>query len=310
MIRDFRADDAPALLALLTTDFPEEEALTGSRPDGYTRVIRRIYRWDARLLLAVAAAFGRPVFRFFVVEEDGRLVATTLLTFPARAGFVSMVAVDRAYRRRGFAKALLERARLGAARARRRYVALDVLATNAPARALYASLGYRPLRESRVMVWEGEPPSATPPPTSVRPFRRADVRPLLALARGAAPAEVEEVLPVGPGQFGSGGIATRALEGETAAWVVDRGRGAEAYVAVSRSGAMTAAHLSAPIVAATADPAAVEGLVRTAVDWCARRGAPRLISQVPLSSAAARAALDGGGFHDALAIWTLYRTVA
>jgi ribosomal protein S18 acetylase RimI-like enzyme len=307
VIRELRADDAPTLLALMQRDFPEEEALMGWQPDGFFRVVRRIYRWDARLLLGLAAIFGRRVFRFYVVEEDGRLVATTLLTYPARAGFVSMVAVDRAYRRRGLAKALLERARLDAVRAGRSYVALDVLATNAPARALYDALGFRPLRESRIMAWEGSAPDAPVGENAVRPFRRPDVAALLPIARRNAPPEVEEVLPVGPGQFGGGGIVDRALEGETAAWVVDRGSGPEAYLGASRSPAMTAAHLSAPIVAASADAAAVAGLVRTGVDWCARRGSPRIVSQVPLANATGRAALDGGGFHDALAVWTLYR---
>lgn len=306
-MREFRSADAPALLQLFERDFPEEQALMGMRPDDFLRVVRRIYRWDVQLFVRLAALLRRPIFRFFVIEADGRLVGTTILTFPRGAGYVSSVAVDPAYRRRGFAKQLLQRAGEGARRAGRRYLVLDVLANNTPARTLYEAIGFRPLREVRMMVREGGPPAPAPSSPTIRPFRSADVRPLTEIARRAAPPEVEAVMPVTEAQFGGGGVVTRTLEGETAAWVIDAGRGPEAYVSASRSPAMVAAHLSGPVIGPAADPAAVADLVRTGIDWCAQRGAPRILSQVAVANATGRSALEGGGFHDALALWTLYR---
>ena len=98
MIRDLRKVDAPRVLEFLQTQFPEEEALLGTRPEGFAKVVHRVFRWDAQLVIRLARLFGRPLFRFFVVEEDGRIVATTLLSFPERSGYVSMVVVDPAYR--------------------------------------------------------------------------------------------------------------------------------------------------------------------------------------------------------------------
>jgi len=268
--------------------------------------VRRIYRWDARFVLGLLALFGRRIFRFLVIEEDGHLVATTLLTLPARAGFVSMVVVDPAYRRRGLARTLVERARAFSARAGRPYVALDVLEANTPARTLYEALGYRPLRELRRMAWEPDRGVPTARSPHVRPFRRADAAPLAEILRRSAPPAVEEVLPVSARSIGGWGVA-RALLSEEAGWVVDRGRGPEAYLSVVRSEATTAMHCSAPIVAESTDPNDVAALVGMGLSWCTARGAPRVLAEVAVANARGRAALEGGGFRDALALWTLYR---
>ncbi|MGA9840115.1 MAG: GNAT family N-acetyltransferase [Thermoplasmata archaeon] len=310
MIRDLRKADAPRVFEFLKTGFPEEEELLGTRPEGFARVIRRVFRWDTRLLLGLARLAGRPLFRFFVVEADGRIVATTLLSFPERAGYVSMVMVDPGYRRRGHARALLERARAATQSTGRKFVALDVLAQNAPARALYERIGYRPLRESSYLVREPGPVEPGPPSPSVRPFRREDARPLVAIARRSTPAEVQEVLPLREASLRPSGFVGRLLQSETAAWVVDRGRGPEAYLAAVATATTSAGHCSDPIVAEGADAASVAALVRTAVTWCAAHGAPRILTQVPAANLRGRAALQGGGFHDALGLWTLYRSAA
>ena len=134
MIRDLRKSDASRVLELLKAGFPEEERLSGTTPEGFHRIVRRVFRWDVRIALRVLSWSGRPVFRFLVVEEDGRVVATTLLSFPERAGYVSTVTVDSAYRRRGFARGLIERAAEIARAAGRKFLVLDVLDQNVPAR--------------------------------------------------------------------------------------------------------------------------------------------------------------------------------
>ncbi len=314
MIRDFQPGDASAMVRLLTTQFPEEEALLGTRPEAFFRVVRRVSRWDARILFALLRWVGRPAFRMLIFEEDGHLVGTTLVTFPARSLYLSMVVVDPAARRRGYARALLERAVEIAERMHRRYVVLDVLANNTPARTLYEQrLAYRPLREVALMTRE-HPEDAGPERTTlapgVRPFHRRDDPALVAIARRQTPPEVQEVVPV-PAHLLAGARSTRRiLESETGAWVADRGAGPEALVVATWAPGQEAAHLSDPIVAENADPTLLAELVRTALAWCGARHAARTITMVPRYNASARACLEREGFRDALSTWTLYRPVA
>ncbi len=314
MIRDFRSGDAPAMVNLLTTQFPAEEALLGTRPEMFFRVVRRVMRWDARLMFGFLRLLGRPVFRLLVFEDDARLVGTTLLTFPAGAVYLSMVVVDPAVRRRGYARALLERAAELAQRMRRRYLVLDVLTDNTPARTLYEDrLGYRPLREVAFMVRE-HPEEVGAERTTLAPgirrFEERDNAALVALARAQTPPEVAEVLPVPRRLLADARTTDRIFESRTEAWVVDRGSGPEALAVATWSSGREAAHLSDPIVAASADPALVSELFRTAVAWCGARRAVRVMSSVPQYNARGRAALEREGFHEALSTWTLYRPVA
>jgi ribosomal protein S18 acetylase RimI-like enzyme len=310
MIRELRKADAPRMIELLRIGFPETEELLGTDFAEATRVVRRIFRWDTQLVVRLARWFGRPLYRFFVVEEDHQVVATTLLSFPERAGFVSQVVVDPAYRRRGYAVALLERARVATQATGRRFLALDVLAQNTPARALYERLGYRPLRELTCVVYDPGPEAPGSAPSAVRPFRARDVPPLLEIARRTVPPAVQEVFPVREGSVRFSGSIDRILASETAAWVVDRGRGAEAYVSATWSAVTAAGNCSAPIIGEGLDAADAEALVRTAVDFCTARGSVRVIARVPTANVRAHAALLGGGFHDAHTEWTLYRPVA
>lgn len=311
-IRDLRPADAATLLEFLRRDFPEEERLMGTRPDGFDRIVRRVFRWDTRLVLGLLRRFGRPVFRFFVDEEGGRIVATTLLTFGARAGHVSMVAVDPAYRRRGLATQLLDQARRASARRGRRYVALDVLDTNAPARALYERLDYRPLRSTAYVVREAPatPAAAIPTPEGLRPMNRDDADALARIARRQRPSPVAEVLPVSAGEISGSAWVSRILASESAAWVIDPGTGPLAWVSATSSSATEAGHLSAPIVDPSVRPEDAAALVGIAAAWCTARGAPRLIALVADENARGRAALEAAGFHDELRFWTLYRPSA
>jgi [ribosomal protein S18]-alanine N-acetyltransferase len=311
MIRDLRRADAAEVYRLMKDNFPEEEALLGTDPEGFLKVVRRVYRWDTQLLIRLAALFGRPVYRFLAVEEDGHIVGTTIVTFPERSGYVSSVAVDPAYRRRGLARALLERSREIAARAGKRYVALDVLAHNTPARTLYERIGYRPLRETSMMAREpGVSLGGQTSSPSIRPFRKSDARPLVELARRSTPPEVEEVLPMRESYLAPATFVARILESESAAWVVDRGHGPEAHVGASRSAFGATAHLSSPIVSESLDDATTAELLRTAIRWSLAPGPRRVLTQVPVANERSRSALRAQGFQDALSLWTLYRPAA
>ncbi len=314
MIRDFRLSDSGQMIALLTTQFPAEEAIMGSHPDRFLKVVQRVYRWDSRLLIGLLRVFGKPLFRLLVVDEGGRAVSTTLLTFPGPSVYLSMVATDPSARRRGFARSLLVRAQEIAQRMGRQYMVLDVLTDNTPARALYEGrLEYKPLREVSFMVHDRPAefgPERTPPPAGVRTYRRSDEAGLLEIVKNQVPHEVARVLPRKTTGFRGSGLEERLFEAERVTWVVDRGSGPEAALNCIRSPDSDAAHLSDPIVSATADPELVHEMVRAAGAWCAARKAVRIATQVPVANITGHAALAREGFHDALSLWTLYRPVA
>lgn len=311
MIRDIRRSDAEVLFRLMDREFPEESALLGGRPEAFQRVVRRAFRWDTRFVVGLLRLFGRPIFRYLAVEADRRLVATTMVTFPRRSAYVSNVVVDPAYRRRGFAKMLLEEARRTARGAARRYLVLDVLDTNTGARTLYESLGYRPLRSTTHLVHEDVARFAPPRPRNpaIRPFRNPDAAALLDIAGRETPAPVLEVLPPQESRFIPSPFENRLLETVQGSWVVDRGHGPEAHVSASCSAVFAAANMSAPVVAESVEPGLAVELVRTAGAWCAERAARRILSPVTDDNGRGHAALAGAGFQNALTSTTLYRTV-
>ncbi len=312
-VRELRAADAPRILEFLQKYFPEEEALMGTRPEGFRRLIHRVFRWDTRFLLGLFRLLGRPIFNYFVIEEDGRLVASTMLTYEGPSGYVSMVVVDPAYRRRGFAQTLLERARATSERRGKKFVALDVLAHNAPAIALYERLGYRRLRASGFMVLDStDALVARPEPSSpaIRPFRLTDADAIVAIVRERNPAEVERVLPMRTGELRGSSLIDRVLEAQVAAWVIDRGKGAEGWIRATVTQMSDASNVSRPIVAPTVEPELAVSLVRTAGSWCAARRPGRILSMITEENQLGRAALEGAGFHEAIASYTLYRPVA
>jgi ribosomal protein S18 acetylase RimI-like enzyme len=314
VIRDFRPSDGPQLISFLTTQFPAEEAIMGSHPDRFYKVVKRVYRWDSRFLLGLLRLFRKPVFRLLVVDEGGRAAATTLLTFPGPSVYISMVATDPTMRRRGFARSLLLRSQEIARGLGRQFLVLDVLTDNAPARALYeGGLDYQPLREVSFMVHDRPAdfgPAPDPLPPGIRPYQKSDEAALLAIVRSQTPPEVARVLPRKTTGFRGSGLEERLFEADRASWVVDRGSGPEAGLLVIRSPDADAAHLSDPIVSGTADPALVRAMIRAAGAWCAARNAPRIAAHVPRANRTGRTALEGEGFHDALSLWTLYRPVA
>lgn len=82
-------------------------------------------------------------YRFFVAEEDGRVVGYAGLLTCLDEADLTTVAVTEAYRRRGIARALLEEIQLYAREREIRYLFLEVRASNQPARALYEKCGFQ-----------------------------------------------------------------------------------------------------------------------------------------------------------------------
>lgn len=307
-LRELRHADGPRLFALLKSEFPEEEAILGMRPEGFEAILRRLYRADVRFVLGLLRLVRRSPFHLYVLDDGRTIVATTLLSFTARAGFLSTVVVAPEARRHGYARQLIERARAETARRGRPYVVLRVLEGNAPARALYASAGYAELGRERFAVHES-PASLRgyPEERSVRPFRPDDAGRLAEIANAGRPELWREVLPVRPQDLHSRTFADRVFAAQTAAWVVDRGRGPEGFVAASSSPATEAAHLSTPILGPQLEPAHAAGLLRTAGAWLADRSPVRVVTSVAESDRPARAALQEVGFHEGIADLALYR---
>ena len=315
MIREFRRAESARLYALLRENFPAEEALYGTRPESWDRIVRRIYRADTRIVLGLLRLVGRPVYRFFVVEADGTMVATSLVSFAARAGYISMVMVDAPYRGRGYARRLLARCAAATRAVGRPYIALDVLRDNAPAIALYRSEGFLPLREMGFYSLPLDPPPAparaAPAGASViRPFRSTDHTPLWNGAAAAIPPRVAEVLPL-PRRALSGAFNLgRILSSRSETWVLEERGAPVGWLSATVSDVMEASGLAAPIVLEGASPEGVRALVGTAIEWARAQGAPRMVSEVSADNLRAVAALEGAGFAVAHRVQTLYRPVA
>ena len=312
MLRPFRPDDAPTYVRFLKQHFPEEEVLLGTDPVVMERVVRRLFRWDLRLLLALARALGRPIARFYVIEVDGTVAATTLLTFTRRTGFLSGIVVDTPYRRRGFARRLLARAQEDARRAGRRFIALDVLRSNAPARALYDAAGYRPLRTYSVLrsrLPAASPVAAAAAEPGLRPFRPEDALPLSEIASRALPPSVAEVLPVERSSFRLPPPLLRVLGSESDAWVLDEGGRAVGFLRATVSDAMASTNLTAPLLDPGVPDGRARGLVRHAVGWIRSRSPGHIAVEVPDHDPRAARLLAEEGFETAYVVDTLYRTV-
>lgn len=293
---------------MLHRNFPEEERYLLKRPEAVERVVRRVYRWDARLLHGIASLLGRPVYRFFVIEAEGRPAATALLTFGPVSGYVSTVMVDVPFRRRGYARRLLAACTEAARRARRRFIVLDVLTTNEPALALYRDLGFAPLRPLRFLVREirpGEAGSLAEGPNGVRPIGRADGKGLAELLRRNTPAEVAEALPVSARQFFVSTIGESLFAGETEAWVSGPPGAPTGFVRATVDATSEAGHLAAPLFGPALTDAEVDRWLAGTVGWFARHGATRVVVEVPEHAPRALDALGRAGFTEALRLVTL-----
>jgi ribosomal protein S18 acetylase RimI-like enzyme len=312
MLRTFRRADAAQLAAFIGTYFPEEGELLRWRPGAFEAIVVRVDRLHIRFLLWLLERLRHPIVKVFALEVDGRLAGAAILSYPPRAGYISSVVVDARYRGRGYATKIMQACEAAAARVGKPYVVLDVLRTNAPARALYAKLGYQNLRLESYYVRDYDEPSPLPGPTPapIRPFVSRDATALVAVAQGILPPRVAEVLPAAARQFSSVPLVAEGLRSETEAWVVDRGNGPEGFVRATSSAATESGHLTAPIFAAGVPEEIARAAVRTATDWLRERSIHRVVCEMHSYNAAGIAALAGEGFREALALETLYHPLA
>ena len=306
MLRTFRTADLPAYYELMIGEFPDENRLLGWRREPFFRILRRLDRLDFRIVLGFLNAIGRPLFRVFVIEADGELAASALESFGEVSAYVGSVVVAPKYRRRGLARQILAACHASAQRRKKRYVVLDVVDANAGAYALYESLGYRPVGHGAQYVRSTDTtPPATSAPHHLRPFRRADGAELAEIARGTVSDARQAVHPVAPSEFRVPSAVVQALDSRTDAWVVDPGQGPVAWLRASVSPAMECGHLTAPVIGPSAEPADVQALLGTAIDWARAQGSTRVVSEVWDENTRAVAALRTAGFEVAYGVRTL-----
>ncbi len=312
MLRPIRRADSAQLAELVARGFPEDNALLRWRPGAVEAILGQVLRPDVRFLLWFLERIRYPVVKVIALEADGRLAGVALVSFPPRAGYISSVVVDEAYRRRGYATRIVRAAEATARRAGKSFVVLDVLRSNGPARALYAQMGYRLLHELtyRVRDQDGPAPPAPAPVDAVRPFVSRDATTLVAAATRVVPPGVAEVLPPGHRQFHHIPRVAAGLRSETASWVVDRGAGAEGFVRATQSAATEAGHLTAPIFALGVPDETARAAIRVALDWLAARSIRRVVCEMPTYNSAGLAALTGEGFREAYPVERLYHPLA
>lgn len=313
MIEDFRFANAGRLLELFQQNFPEEERVYGTRPEAWSEVVKRIHHPMVRLIVAMARWVRHPIYRFFTIMEGDRLAATTIVSFSPRIGYISSVMVDPPFRRRGFARRLMERSHQEIAAFHRPNAVLDVLSDNAPAQALYRSMGYRPLRTSAFFTRELSPASAPTPSSSpysgpgrVRPFRRSDRSTLARTADASIPTEIARILPSPGRRLTSSMTLEQILGAESESWVLEEQGRPTAWARATSSKVMDAAGLATPIVDPSADPNGVASLLETAVHWCRAHNATRVVLRVPNDDRGGLQAVQRQGFASALSFDTLY----
>ena len=307
MLREFLPRDAARLIAYYREEFAEERYLETDL-DKMADLLRRSFGVGPRLVLRFARWFGRPIVRFFAVEEDGAMVGTAFLSYLSRAGFVALVQVVPEYRRRGIATQLMGACDRALRAAHREYAVLDVLEDNTAGRGLYTKLGFRTLEVREVLTRETqENPAPEHDGSGLRPLDRADASELVSLATGGLAPEQARILPPESKQFFIRPMVAQALASETMAWVaVADGRPA-GFIRATVSHIMAAAHITAPLLSPSLSPGLARSLLKEAVAWDVERHARRVLCEIPVGDERARALLVESGFRPAYRLLTLYR---
>lgn len=312
-VREYRRGDWAGIADLWRRNPSDEYPLVGLHPEAVGRVLQRMERPGIRLVLRLARWVGRPVVVILVDEVADRIVGTTLLNFTPGCMYVSGVVVDQAFRRQGRARAMLGSGEQFGRRFRRPNVVLDVFAQNAPALGLYQGAGFGRLREVQWMTREFGPGQPVPPPSGVahlRPFASADGRRLADIDNRRMSPDVRAVLPRTPREFRAGAGATRVLESESEAWVLEVDGQPAGYLRATVSRLMAAANLSSPLFDETAPGPAIRDTILTALRWAEQRHAARAITWLPDHQADRAPVLTELGFSEHFHNLTLLHRLA
>jgi hypothetical protein len=241
--------------------------------------IRRLYRWDARALLGIAGALGRPISRTFVDEVDGKVRGAAVWAAGHRAGWVAALGARDPTTAERTWPGLLERC-LSETRRRGR-AALLVPAPVAPGfdggptgfRGLgFTIVGtYRRWRRELPAPWKPSKGSGLRHPTA------ADRQRIAAWARTARPPGIESLEPIRPSDLAVPRVVSGALGARTEAVAEVGSGGPVAFVRVTVSDANRSAHLTV-----LRDGSAPAHAGQTALHWALgrahRQGALRAIA--------------------------------
>jgi GNAT superfamily N-acetyltransferase len=208
----------------------------------------------------------------FIAEWKGRPAGTTVTTVLGAVGWIAMVLVDEAVRRRGIGTQLVEHA---VAHLRQRAIATLRLDATPLGRPVYEKLGFEP--EYEVARWEGTPPAVTADaPVGLGPVTADQFPAIVELDRHVTGTDRQRLI--------------RYLSGHLpgAAWVVAAGGKAAGY-ALLRPGSK--AIQVGPSVAL--DPEVGTAVFEAALRSCAGR---RVFVDIPVDNVPASRLVQWKGF--------------
>lgn len=305
-LREFRPSDVDDVQREMQLNFGEELALQGWDPDHFRGMIERAFGFPVGWLLAVLGAVGRAPAHLLVAEEQGHVVATTFVFFQKTHGYIAVVMTDPAFRGKGIASALLQRAEEIIRRRHRRWAVLDVLTNNTVAKRLYDQRGYRPVRLQHWLVRAISSGEEAPRNGAaiLRPMEKKDLRPLLELYRAQIPPEAREILAPEKSWLDPPPYLQAMMEATSAAWCTGPRRAPSTYVRATFTTPKEAGNLGAPLLdpRSTAEERAL--LLPTALHWLASLGATKVVTQVPSYHPDVLELLRRSGFQEKLTMET------
>jgi GNAT superfamily N-acetyltransferase len=177
-----------------------------------TDTVKNLARiWPLFRLGSMFSASLLDLFRGCIWEEDGKIVGTTIVQRRGSTNvwIIGTVGVLPAYRRRGFARKLVERG-IEIIRARGGQKAwLDVIDGNLPAYQLYESLGFEAYTghvDFHMLPTEAPSVPELPDGYHLLPLGRFDWQPRFELEKRISPENLLKYEPVEAGRFRQSGI--------------------------------------------------------------------------------------------------------
>lgn len=203
--------DLKPLVALLVQTFqypenPEWSIMSDEKEElaGYLKAFRRL--WPLFRIAQLLVPAFRDGMRGFVREEKGMLVAATIYhrLGATSAWDISTVGVLPDYRRRGFARCLVEATLSDICARGGKQVTLGVIEQNLPARSLYRSLGFEDFGGfAKYACTLDTPPKvpALPHEYTISRLKRFDWRARYELERRVTPPATQKYDPVTVGKM-------------------------------------------------------------------------------------------------------------
>lgn len=146
-IRDFRKEDLDDVLKCVEESFVEEFEIKGFDPDVWRKIVRRRYSVGGRIIFGFLGLLRKEPIRFFIAEENGKVVGTIMIEKRRKLGYLGTVTVHPDFRRKGIATKLMETAINYARKRKIANTILHVISTNNPAKGLYQKLGFKKFEE-------------------------------------------------------------------------------------------------------------------------------------------------------------------